>query len=149
MLKIKQKRHSITSGLCAAILLVSASPGVFAISEIPEETGVSGFINLAVMGMSVESNTLAETPFNDLGAANIDNLTDEPDSESGGVPIVNFELSYTWAESSSSSVIFWKISCVSTSPPTSACARVPAARAYSPRRSSAHPLRPMCGAIRI
>jgi hypothetical protein len=85
--------------LCYSILLASVSSTALAIEDIPEETGVSGFINLGVMGLSVETNMLAETPLNDLGAERISNLTDGPDSESSGIPLVNFELSYTWADS--------------------------------------------------
>ncbi len=85
--------------LCSSIVLASASFNAMAIEAIPEETGVSGFINLGVMGMSVETNMLAKTPLNDLGDESIDSLTDAPDSKSSAIPLVNFELSYTWAES--------------------------------------------------
>ncbi len=96
---MKKALQSILTILCSSIMLMSTSSTAIAMDAIPKETGVSGFINLGVMGMSVETNMLSKTPLNDLGKENINSLTDTPDSKSSAIPLVNFELSYTWAES--------------------------------------------------
>jgi len=85
--------------LLGLVSFISVSSATLAISPIPEKTGVSGFINLGVMGLSVETNMLAESTFSDLGKKRIDSLDKGPDSESSVSPVINFELSYTWAES--------------------------------------------------
>lgn len=82
-----------------ALLLAAVSSSAVALTPIPKETGISGFINLGVMGMSVESNMVAETPFGDLGADTVDDLNSDATSESVALPVAGFELSYTWAES--------------------------------------------------
>ena len=76
--------------LCNSILLLSISIATLAFQPIPKKTGVSGFINLGAMGISVESNVLAETPFNDLGEARIDSLNNSPDSKSSAIPSPDF-----------------------------------------------------------
>ncbi len=82
--------------LLAGCLLGSARAAVI----IPDKSGFSGFINLGAGGVVVESNTLAG-PLSggiELGKEKIDSLTDSPDDESALIPMVNFELSYTIAE---------------------------------------------------
>ena len=95
---MQQKTNKLNA--CIPILMISClASNAYAINPIPKEDGISGFINLGVGGIQVESNMLAEAPFGDLGSDRISNLTDSADEESNPMPIVNFELAYTWADS--------------------------------------------------
>ncbi len=67
---------------------------------IPEKSGFSGYFNLGVGGVSVESNMLASIMSGNVNVGNkeINNLTDSPNgTEGGAIPMFNFELSYTFA----------------------------------------------------
>ncbi|NVK40300.1 MAG: DUF2860 family protein [Oceanospirillaceae bacterium] len=69
---------------------------------IPQKDGFSGFINLGAGAYTTETNVLANIAALgdiDLGPEKIDSLNSSPDDESGVLPMVNFELSYTFAES--------------------------------------------------
>lgn len=70
-----------------------------AAERIPEEGGLSGFINLGAGVAKVESNTLAGMKFGDLGDDRISSLTGSPDSETLTMPVAAFELAYTFAGS--------------------------------------------------
>ncbi len=104
---MKPVRCISTDNLCRPLLvpaLVSAvwlSPSVHAVTIIPEKAGFSGYVNLGVGGIEIESNMLAglANGIIDVGDKVIDDITSSPDSESAAVPMLNFELSYTFAES--------------------------------------------------
>lgn len=66
---------------------------------IPDKGGFSGFINLGVGGVDVKSNLLSSIASGniDLGDKRLDDLDSSPDSNSAGIPVINFELSYTFA----------------------------------------------------
>ena len=95
----KQKPRWARRSTLQTILLMSISSTALAIVPIPKETGTSGFINLGVLGATVESNILAEVVSVDLGSSTINSLNKEPDSKGVLLPSANFELSYTWADS--------------------------------------------------
>jgi len=78
--------------LCAAVV-----PSVYAIEPIPKESGFSGFINLGAGVTSVESNTLAKFGSVELGDNTIDSLSQSPDSETAGLPVIGLEVAYTFA----------------------------------------------------
>lgn len=66
---------------------------------IPQKSGLSGYVNLGVGGISVESNMLASIMSGkiNIGDSKIGNLNDSPRSSDGGaIPVINFELSYTF-----------------------------------------------------
>jgi len=89
----------IGSSTLQTIFLISISSTALAIEPIPEDTGISGFINPGIFGATVKSNMLAEMPLVDIGAETITSLTDEPGSEGFLLPSVSYELAYTWAQS--------------------------------------------------
>lgn len=70
-----------------------------AIQPIPEETGFSGFVNVGIGAMEFETNMIAGNAIGDTGDDVITSLEDSPDSESSATPVLNFEASYTFAES--------------------------------------------------
>jgi hypothetical protein len=66
---------------------------------IPDKGGFSGYFNLGVGGVDVESNMLASIMNGniDIGKKTVDNLSDSPKgSENAAIPTFNFELSYTF-----------------------------------------------------
>lgn len=66
---------------------------------IPDKSGFGGFVNLGVGGVDVKSNMLSSIAGGniDIGDKILDNLNDSPESNSAGIPTINFELSYTFA----------------------------------------------------
>ena len=93
------KREWLQARFGVCLLFLIASSTSFAGQPLPDKTGVSGFINLGLGASSVETNMFAESSLNDLGEARVDNLDDSPGSESFGIPVIFFELAYTWADS--------------------------------------------------
>jgi hypothetical protein len=65
---------------------------------IPTKGGFSGYFNLGVGGVEVESNMLSTIAGGnvDIGDKILDNLNDSPSSDSVAIPTINFELSYTF-----------------------------------------------------
>jgi hypothetical protein len=82
------------------MILVGCSAGVFAasIDPIPEEGGFSGRVNVGASWLRVKSNMISGTKFGDLSNDRIDNLFDEPDSETNTTPVFGGELRYTFAD---------------------------------------------------
>ncbi len=66
------------------------------LNPIPEEAGLSGFVNLGVGAISGKSNLIAGNSLGDIGSDPIDSIFAKPDSESTGIPLVNFEVAYTF-----------------------------------------------------
>ncbi len=62
------------------------------LNPIPEEAGVSGFVNLGAGAISSKSNVIA----GDIGSDPIDSIFAKPDSESSGIPLADFEVAYTF-----------------------------------------------------
>ena len=101
--KIEQspvKRRSAKFPVAAALAAVcTLAASTQAAVIIPEKSGFGGYINLGAGGLSVKSNMLASIVNGniDIGDKKIDSLNDAPDSSGGGaIPVVNFELSYTF-----------------------------------------------------
>jgi hypothetical protein len=92
------RRPLMMPALLSAVWL---SPSVHAVTIIPEKGGFSGYVNLGVGGIEIESNMLARLAQGiiDVGDKVIDDIDSSPDSETAAVPMLNFELSYTFAES--------------------------------------------------
>ena len=78
--------------------LVTAISSVQAITPIPKESGLSGFINLGVAAGQVESNTVAKVGPVDLGEDGITNINSSADKEDVLLPLAAGEISYTFAE---------------------------------------------------
>jgi hypothetical protein len=75
--------------------LFSATRG-FTIEDIPQESGISGFINLGAGSITAKSNMIAGNDLGDIGKKRIDTLFDSPDSETDIIPVLNGELAYTF-----------------------------------------------------
>ncbi|NIS78928.1 MAG: DUF2860 domain-containing protein [Anaerolineales bacterium] len=69
----------------------------YAIEPIPEKSGFSGFVNLGIVYLDVESNMIAGNDLGDVGREKIDSIFDSPDSESDVFPVINGEIAYTFA----------------------------------------------------
>ena len=87
----------------AQLILIFALTGIgtpaFAILPMPDKTGFSGFINVGGGAMAVESNMIAGNGMGDTASERIDSISQGPDSKTNGIPLINFELNYTFAES--------------------------------------------------
>ena len=70
----------------------------YAIQPIPEKTGFSGFVNVGIGAIEFETNMIAGNALGDTGDDRITSLTDSPDSEANATPVLNFEASYTFAD---------------------------------------------------
>ena len=82
------------------MILIGCFAGAFAaaIDPIPEEGGFSGRVNVGANWLRVKTNMAASTPFADLSSDRIDNIFDEPDSETNITPLFGGELRYTFAD---------------------------------------------------
>ena len=80
-----------------ALLILFMADTVYALDPIPQESGFSGFVRAGAGVLKYKSNMVAGNKLMDVGLDTIDSLTDEPDSETTGMGMVNFELAYTFA----------------------------------------------------
>ena len=87
-----------TSRYLLATALVGMAGTVSAIEPIPNQKGWSGFLTLGVASLTTKSNLIAGVErFNvDLGDKKINSLSDEPDSNTAGIPQINFGVNYTF-----------------------------------------------------
>ena len=95
---LSNAKKDFTVGALTLGLGIAASTQAAVI--LPEKSGFSGYFNLGVGGVSVESNMLASIMSGnlDVGDKEINNFTDSPNgSEGGAIPVFNFEVSYTFA----------------------------------------------------
>jgi len=82
----------------ALLGIALASVSASAIPVVPDSDGWSGHINLGAGVGSSESNMLDGIGPADLGSEKISSLDESPGSEDFALPIVQFELGYTLAE---------------------------------------------------
>jgi opacity protein-like surface antigen len=80
-----------------AIALLAAANVVLALDPIPKQSGFSGYIQPGAGYLSIKSNTVAKVLNFDLSDQRIDDLNDEPDSESTAIFTVPYKLAYTFA----------------------------------------------------
>lgn len=80
-------------------LMATVVPGpVYALADIPETDGLSGFVTLGVSNTHFSNNLVAGTDMGDVGIKRIDSLAESPDSESLTSGFFSGELNYTFAE---------------------------------------------------
>lgn len=81
-----------------ALIISSLAAPALALDPLPEQSGISGFVNLGAGGGSVESNFLARISGIDvdLGDDTIDSL-DSPDDEDIAMAAFQFGVGYTFA----------------------------------------------------
>ncbi len=80
-----------------AFLLCAVMSDTYAqLQSLPEESGVSGFVNLGAGVIRAKSNLIAGTSVGDIGHEIIPSINAQPDARTSGVPIINFEVAYTW-----------------------------------------------------
>jgi len=84
--------------LALAIVLLATALPAYAIQPMPEQTGFSGFINVGAGVTNTESNMIAGNGMSDTGNKRIDSLTDSPGSDTNAIPVINFDLNYTFAD---------------------------------------------------
>jgi hypothetical protein len=89
-------RNSFIAAVLAVALLLGANVAL-ALDPIATQSGFSGFIQPGAGYLSIESNTVAKVLSFDLSDKRINDLNDEPDSESTAIITVPFKLAYTFA----------------------------------------------------
>lgn len=82
-----------------AVLVSTAALSAQAYDRIPQESGFSGFAFIGAGSTSRETNTIATVGGTEVADERIDSLTDSPDSQSYGKLLLDFGLSYTFADS--------------------------------------------------
>ena len=76
-------------------------PTANALTVIPEKGGLSGYVNVGVGAVDMESSLLSKAANGivDVGDPTIDDINSSPDGETAAIPSLNFELSYTFEDS--------------------------------------------------
>jgi hypothetical protein len=89
-------KKSFIAAALAIVLLVGANV-VFALDPIPQQSGFSGYVQPGLGYLSIKSNMVAKVLSFDLSDQKINNLNDEPDSQSTMLFSLPFKLAYTFA----------------------------------------------------
>ncbi len=79
------------------LLLVGSGSAWAQIDPIPKTSGFSGFAQLGVMYLDLQSNMVAGNEVYNVGNSTISSLTASPGSSTDMAPIINFDLRYTFA----------------------------------------------------
>jgi len=91
-------KRMMTGAVCLGLLAMSSQ--AYAGQAIPEESGFSGFVQLGVGIVSMESNTVAgASSVGTLGERTLSSLQESPDSETKVYAVFNGELKYTFGAS--------------------------------------------------
>jgi hypothetical protein len=88
-------RKGFLAAALAIVLLVGANV-VFALDPIPQQAGFSGYVQPGLGYLSIKSNMVAKVLSFDLSDQKINNLNDEPDSQSTMLFSLPFKLAYTF-----------------------------------------------------
>jgi hypothetical protein len=88
-------RKNFIAAALAIVLLVGANV-VFALDPIPKQAGFSGYVQPGLGYLSIKSNMVAKVLSFDLSDQKINNLNDEPDSQSTMLFSLPFKLAYTF-----------------------------------------------------
>ncbi|HSO59868.1 MAG TPA: DUF2860 family protein [Desulfobacterales bacterium] len=89
----------LKGGFCALTLclaLVIAGSPALALDPIPQQAGFSGYVQPGLGALSIKSNMVAKVLSFDLSDQKINNLNDEPDSQSTMLFSLPFKLAYTF-----------------------------------------------------
>ncbi len=79
------------------VMWLAGGDVALALDPVPQQSGFSGSIQPGAGYLSIKSNTVAKVLSFDLSDKSINNLNDEPDSESGAIFTVPYKLAYTFA----------------------------------------------------
>lgn len=79
------------------IMMLGTASVAYALDPIPDKGGFSGFVRLGFGVLSYESNLVAGNRFMDIGNETVNSLYEEPESDTSGIAIANFDLSWTFA----------------------------------------------------
>lgn len=79
------------------MLVLTFTQTALAIDPVPQESGFSGFVRAGAGMLNYKSNMVAGNSLMDVGDEITNSLFAEPDSETSGMGMFNFELAYTFA----------------------------------------------------
>ena len=95
-----RKRLVIQYGVSVCVLvMLLAGAGFGLVQPVPEESGVSGFVNIGAAYLEVKTNMVNGNKLVTFGDDTIDSIFGGPDSESQVIPIINGEVAYTFGDS--------------------------------------------------
>lgn len=96
--KLVSSPKILSTGIATLALGFGLASATQAAVDIPEKSGFSGHVNLGAGGLAVKSNMMASIMSGkvDIGDKKVDSLNDSPSSKGGAIPVVNFEVSYTF-----------------------------------------------------
>jgi hypothetical protein len=89
----------LKGGFCVltlSVALIIAGSPASALDPIPKQPGFSGYIQPGLGYLNIKSNMVAKVLSFDLSDKQINNLNDEPDSQSTALVTVPFKLAYTF-----------------------------------------------------
>jgi opacity protein-like surface antigen len=90
---------SVLTVIVFSLAVAMAASPALALDPIPKQSGFSGYIQPGAGYLNIKSNTVAKVLSFDLSDQRIDDLNDEPDSESTAIFTVPYKLAYTFAGS--------------------------------------------------
>ncbi|MHC4757842.1 MAG: DUF2860 family protein, partial [Planctomycetota bacterium] len=82
--------------LACALMLFFAGTSLAVLQPVPEESGVSGFVNIGTGYMEAKSNMVAGNQIISIGESTIDSVFSSPDTDHEMIPILNGEVRYTF-----------------------------------------------------
>jgi len=91
------KKFVFVQLIVTGIIMALVCSPVSAFEAIPKESGFDGFVRLGGGYSWVKSNMVAGNDLGDVGQRKINSLTDSPDSESDGIPQLDWNVKYTFA----------------------------------------------------
>jgi hypothetical protein len=91
------KKFALVQFIVTGIIMAMFCGPVAAFEPIPKESGFDGFVRLGGGYSWVKSNMVAGNDLGDVGQRKISSLTDSPDSESDGLPQLDWNVKYTFA----------------------------------------------------
>ena len=91
------KKFVFVQLIVTGIIMALVCSPVSAFEPIPKESGFDGFVRLGGGYSWVKSNMVAGNDLGDVGQRKINSLTDSPDSESDGIPQLDWNVKYTFA----------------------------------------------------
>lgn len=94
-----ENKSIIQNVVWTCVLTTLLTTATSAIEPIPDESGLSGFLNLGAAYMKAETNMVKGTKVFTVGDDRIDSIYSSPDSESTVTPLLNVDIRYTFAKS--------------------------------------------------
>ncbi|MHC4132686.1 MAG: DUF2860 family protein [Planctomycetota bacterium] len=95
-----RKRTAIQYAILTSVLvMLFAVTGLGVLQPVPEESGVSGFVNIGTAYMEAKTNMFAGNELISIGDDTVGSIFGNPDTDHEMIPMINGELRYTFGDS--------------------------------------------------